>query len=108
MEKEPLLATYFPLVKAVAAIKSKKNKRLILKQLSKDAGFAGCLREIAKNIIAQDINLEESDKKKLNKHSKIVRHLANSKKIEQSGGFLNIAVPILASIVSEIIRNAKH
>lgn len=107
MPSKPLLVVYFPLLKAIAKIRGKKNKRLVLKQLSRDAGFADCLREISMNIMDQSIPIDAAAKKKINKHSTVVRNLAKRKQIEQSGGFLNIAIPLLSMVVAGLIKDAK-
>ena len=76
---------------------------MILKQLKKNKKIVNCMKEVARNLMSGKLNLSAADKRKLNKHSSIVRSLAKGRKVEQSGGFLNIALPILASVVSSLL-----
>ena len=99
----PLIHVYYPLLCAVAAVRHKKCQQQILNQLKKNKRIVGCMKEIAKNLIKGDLKLSKTDKRKLNRHSNLIRSLAKGKSIEQSGGFLNLALPILASVISGLL-----
>lgn len=97
------LCVMFPLIEAVAKIKNKKAQRLLLRQLSKNRKFVSCLREIAKNTIAGNLPLSQVQKRKLNRHTSVVRGLARRTKVQQSGGFIGAVLPLLASIVGDVL-----
>jgi hypothetical protein len=99
------LKRYFPLLRAIAKIKDRKAQALILKQLTKHKPFVVLLREIAQNIIEQNIELTATDKKRLNKHSEVIRGLTKKKKVHQSGGFLGVIVPLLAASIAGLVRD---
>ena len=61
-----------------------------------------------------NIPLQQREKVKLRKYSKVLKKFAEKKKkskksrqklIQQSGGFLPILIPVVTSILSELIRN---
>lgn len=99
------LKRQFPLLRAIAKIKDKKGQELILRQLTKHRPFVVLLREIAQNTIDENIKLSAKDKKKLNKHSEVIRALTKQKKVHQSGGFLGIIVPLLAASIAGLVRD---
>lgn len=102
-----LVVDYFPLLQALTNVKEGSSKRKLLRQLAKDADFKRCLQEIAKNVTTGAVPLSAKDKKNLNRHSDVIRRLQRSESVSQSGGFLNIIVPLLATIVGELIANRK-
>lgn len=91
------------MLKAVAGIKDKRAQLLVLKQLKKHRPFVVLLRELAENTIKQNIKLTEKEKKKLNKHAVVIKALTKKKKVEQSGGFLGIIVPLLAELIGGLV-----
>jgi hypothetical protein len=107
------LRTNLPFLKLVASIKKSATRREILEALSNDETFQKALREIAKNTVRGAIKLSPSDIKKLKTHKGTIKSLskkrlsANRKKklISQSGGFLPILIPIVASLIGELIRS---
>lgn len=98
-----LVKRYYPLLVAVVKIKDVKCRNKILKELSKDEDFAKCMKEITENVLEENITLSVKDKKRLNKHAKVITNLQKGRGISQSGGFLNIVVPLLATVVSELL-----
>lgn len=100
-----LVVDYFPILKALTKIKESPAKTKLLRQLTRDPDFKRCMQEIAKNVTR--IPLSAKDKKMLNKHTDVIRRLRRKKSVSQSGGFLNIIVPLLATIVGELIANRK-
>lgn len=97
------LQRYYPLLKAVASIKNKKAQRLVLNHLKKHRPFVVLLRELAENTVNQNITFTEGQKKKLNRHAKVIKALVRKKKVEQSGGFLGVVVPLLAAEIAGLI-----
>lgn len=102
----PRLQRYFPLLRAVASIKDKRAQQLVLKHLKKHRPFVVLLRELAENTIQQNIRLTKKDKKKLNRHAEVIKSLVKKKKVEQSGGFLGVIVPLLAAEIAGLV--ARH
>lgn len=100
---KPLVLTYLPLLKALTSIKDKKLQRRLLRALCKEKKFKNCVCELAHNTIKQNILLSEQDKRRLNKHSSLIRGLSKKKKLQQAGGFLNIVVPLLAAQLGQLI-----
>lgn len=100
-----LIVDYFPLLEALVRVREGPAKKALLRQLTKDPNFRRCLQEIATNVTSLDLSAK--DMKMLNKHSDVIRKLRRSKAVSQSGGFLNIIVPLLATIVGELIANRK-
>lgn len=102
-----LIVDYFPLLQALTKIREGSAKKSLLRQLTKDPNFKLCLQEIAANVAKGAVDLSTKDKRRLNKHSDVIRRLKRNKSVSQSGGFLNIVVPLLATIVGELIANRK-
>lgn len=105
MSKQPLTVQYYPLLRALTRVHDKKLQRKLLRMLCREKKFKTCVCEIAHNTIKGNIALTAKDKKRINRHSTIVRKILRKKSIDQSGGFLNIVVPLLASVVGEIISS---
>lgn len=104
--KRPLVATYYPLLKCVTKIKDKKIQRKVLRQLCKEKLFKNCICEIVDNTVKENINFSDRDKKRINREAKVIRAVQKKKRnFEQTGGFLNIVVPLLATVVGELISS---
>lgn len=109
-----VLLEYMPVLKAIAAIKSASVRKDVLKQFSDDQKLYKALREIAKNIKAKKLNLNEKQKRKLNKDKHLILSLIKKgnkgtkrrKLIIQSGKglFLPIAIPLVVSLIESVIR----
>lgn len=97
------LQLYFPLLQAIASIRSKRAQRLVLKHLKKHRPFVVLLRELAENTVKQNIKISAENKKKLNKHSTVIKALVKKKQVEQSGGFLGVIVPLLAQAIAGLV-----
>lgn len=108
MKREILAVKYYPVLKALVSIKDKKVQQRLLKALCREQVFRNCICEIARNTAKQNISLSAKDKSKINKHSIVVKRLLRKKPsgFNQSGGFLNVAVPLLAATIGELIGNA--
>jgi hypothetical protein len=93
----------YPVIEAVAKIKNKKIQKVLLRHLSRNKNFVSCLSEIAKNTIAGNLPLSSTQKRILNRQSAIVRGLVKKQRVEQSGGFIGAVLPLLATIVGDLL-----
>lgn len=109
-----ILKEYMPMLRTIACIRSKKARKDVLKQFSKDPKLYKALREVAKNIKAQNIKLTNNQKQKLRKEKKVILSLAQKGNksgkrknlVIQSGHglLLPIAIPLVASLIETLIR----
>lgn len=102
-----LIVDFYPLLKALTRIKEGPAKKTLLRQLTRDPDFKRCLQELATNVVNGAVELSAKDKRRLNKQATVIRRLKKRRSVSQSGGFLNIVVPLLATIVGELIANRK-
>ena len=93
------------------------TKRLKLKKLSNDPKFFDALYEIVNNIARNNFKFKswtQAQKKKGKKHIKIMNkihrnpknHIIRKKLVAQSGGFIQFILPVLATVVTELLSNA--
>jgi len=102
----------FPLLKMTANM-SKDNRQRILKEIGGDETVYNALHEIAYNTIKGNYKLPITHSKKLKRYNPLLEEFCVTKNkscskkrkqlIEQSGGFLPILIPALATIISSII-----
>lgn len=102
-----LIVDFYPILKAVSRIRDAKTRRLLLTHLSRDEDFRLCIQELAKNVAKEVVPLTLRDKKRLNRETPVVKNLIRARNISQAGGFLNIVVPLLASVVAQLIAARK-
>ena len=105
MSAHPLIVQYYPILRAITRIKDKEMQRKMLKFLCKEKKFKHCICELAHNTVKQNLPLSKKDKTRLNKQASLVKSILKKKKIDQSGGFLNVVVPLLATVVGELIAS---
>jgi len=96
--------------------KSVKLKKSILEEMSKNVCFFDAIFEIVNNIYLRKLKLKlsPSERKKFKKYlnvlDKIHQHpksiVKKKKLIKQSGGFLPLILPLLASVITGIVTNA--
>lgn len=94
--------------------KSNKLKKSILNDMSKQKCFFDCLFEIVNNIKQQKIKLTTAQRGKLKKQAKLLykihrkprSHNSRVRLVNQSGGFIQYILPVVAPIVVELIANA--
>lgn len=106
---------YLPTLHLIAGIKTVREREHVLRILAKQKPFLNFLREIAINLQTRNISVDAKQISKLSKHKRIIVGLSKPKigrargisLAEQSGGFLNILVPILAAAVGGLIQNAS-
>jgi len=102
----------FPLLKMTANMK-RDNRQRILKEIGGDETVYNALHEIAYNTIKGNYKHPITHSKKLKRYKPLLQEFCVSKNktcsrkrkqlIEQSGGFLPILIPALATIISSII-----
>ena len=100
----------------VCDVKSRKLKNSILEEMSKKKEFFEAIYEIVNNIQAKFLKLDDlppSELGKLKKHFFLMEQIHKRPKskirrkrlVKQSGGFLPIILPILTTVVGELIAN---
>lgn len=95
----------------IANIKDKRIRNELLAKISCKNDIYSALSEIAKNVVAKNVPLTRSQKIKLKKYKKKIIALScdtKDKKIRQnrvvqSGGFLNILLPAVASVIGPLL-----
>lgn len=107
-----LIAKYLPTFQLICRIKSRQKRDQVLKEFCQDPVFCSVVRQIAKNTLFKEsiLPIKKSHIKRLKKHSHIIKGLARKKKgyrklAVQSGGFLPIVIPLITSIIAEIIKS---
>lgn len=112
------LRKHFPMLKLISQMNLRARKT-ILKHQSSDPSFYKAIRELAKNTVNRNIPLSEKNKRKLKKDKRHILLLVKKghkkhkrrKLVLQSGRgfFLPVVVPIVASLIGELIsRNNKN
>ena len=107
------LRKQFPKFEVLAQLKSLKAKKVLLKELSEDPDFCKAVREIAKNTVNKNISLTLDQKKRLRRYKKVIFALGKKRKSQKAtkvlvqqtgtGVFLPIVVPLVASIIADLI-----
>ena len=96
------LKKFLPTLEVVSTIRDKKLQKNVLKYFAKNKNFASALREITKNIIKGNVQLDKYKKRKISRHKTNLYSIAfsknHSKNIAQSGGWMWI-IPIIASLL---------
>ncbi len=91
-----------------------KIKKSLLKEMSKNGHYFEALFEIVHNINLKNIKLKTAEKKKLKKFVRFMMMVLDKPKskikrsslVNQSGGFLPVVLPILGTVLAEILGNA--
>lgn len=112
------LKKWLSLFDVLQKVKNRNLRERLLHNFSSDASLFDALREIIINIRDNNIDLKEDEKRKLIQHREVLRRLlkrsykspsVRKKIVNQSGGFLNILLPIVTSVITEIIsRSTNH
>ena len=100
----------FSKLKFIASVKNDFLRKKLLQSMSDECLFKA-LNEIAINYSKGNIKLTSNQKRRMRKHEKLIRKLSrkNNKSsykkslIKQSGGFLPIILPAVASILTSLI-----
>ena len=107
-----LLRKHWYKLELLSSLKSGPLRKQLLKVFSGDQEFCQVLREIAKNTVNNKVPLSASQVLKLKKYKRSIlslskRKLAKTRKrklVIQSGGWLPTLIPLVAAILSEILR----
>jgi hypothetical protein len=102
----------FDRLRFIASIKNPGLRKKILVSTHDDCLYFA-LNEIALNTIKGNMKLQTQQKKKLHKYKRLLKNLSlktnnrvkRRKLVSQSGGFLPILIPTLASILTTLITN---
>ena len=95
----------------IASIKDDKLRQKILMTMSDECLFKA-LAEISTNTLNNNIKLSAIQKKKLQRYKKIFKKFSSkvnnkvtkTKLIKQSGGWLPILIPVVASLLTSLIK----
>lgn len=101
-----------PFLRVVSKL-SNKNRKKILKDVSGERAVYNALEEIAQNTLNGNLKLNSNQIRRLKPHRKTLENLCNksnrncSKKrkklIVQSGGYLNILLPVITSLLPTLL-----
>lgn len=102
-----------PGLQIVAKEKKNKLQKSLLKDISCQDCYFYAIHEIVWNIVNKKVKLNVNDKKRLKSHIKLIRKILECPKsqqrralvVNQSGGFLNIAIPVVLSVLTEVFKN---
>lgn len=96
-----------PILQFVSEVTNKRLRTLILKELSKKPHIYKAIKELVTNTMKQNIKLPHGAKIKLKKHAGRLQQftkksVSKRKLVVQSGGFLPILIPLLASLLKNL------
>ena len=103
-----ILRKYVDQLKFIANIKNKNVRDTILHEFSNVDNFFGAIKEIVENTMQKNLLLKPKEKRRLRKYIKMfqqfikpsIKKRHKQKLVSQSGGFLPILMPILASFLA--------
>lgn len=106
------LKSALPFLRALAKIKDSKSRKTALNEVSGETKIQKALREIAKNVVRRKLKLTKKHLAGLVRHKRTISSLTKKKLsqpkkknlVVQSGGFLPILIPLVASILGEVIK----
>jgi hypothetical protein len=109
------LKNMFVPLKLLSQIKNKDIRKNATCDFCKNENLYKAIKEIALNIVNKNIPLTNKDKKKLKKYKKDIYLLSKQKfkskrkqkVLQQTGGFLPILIPLVATILGQIYENNK-
>ena len=109
------LHKHWPTFKLIHSAKTPQQRKLLLQHYSKSNDFCSACREISKNLVKQKVIIKGTHASKLRRYKNLITKLArknNSQKVKQrlvaqSSGWIGAVVPLIASIVGEIIRRKR-
>ena len=103
---------YINLLKIASTIRSKKLRTAFLQdQYKADPLLYKAIKEVVLNVVNKNVKLTEGEKKKLARYKHDILKLVNDKSlsrrkkhIAQSGGYLHIIIPAVASLLASLIN----
>ena len=110
------LQTCLKELKLVMKINDKRKRLIVLSYLAHKKCIYMALREIAMNIIKQNIPLTKSQTNRLSPYAKVIKSLSDGAKskrakrklVVQSGGFLPWLIPIIGTALTAAIDLIKQ
>lgn len=95
----------------IANIKDKRIRDELLAKSACNNEIYSALSEIAKNVVAKNVPLTKAQKTKLKKYKRKIIALScdtkdkklRKRRVVQSGGFLNILLPAVASVLGPML-----
>lgn len=107
------LKSQFYKLELLSQLKSATSRKILLKEFCNDSRFCKAVREIARNTVKRNIKLSSFDKKRLRRYKNLILSLSKKRKsqtktkalVQQVGRglFLPILVPLVASLIGELI-----
>lgn len=102
------LKNTLPILEAIARIKSREERKIVIYIFCRDKQFVKAIKEIAKNTVEGNVPLSVKDKHRLKKQKAVLTALAGKggKRVikQQGAGFLPVLVPIVSAILGSIIN----
>jgi hypothetical protein len=101
-------------MRVLTKTENKNLQKSLLNDMSCEECYFKALYEIVWNLCKKKIQLTALDKENLKQHVRILGKILDKPQskvkrasvVKQSGGFLNIAIPLVITTLSEIFRNA--
>lgn len=89
--------------------KNPKKRKLLLENAAKSEDILDSVKELSRNVILKNVPLTKRQKRSLVKHSKCIVGCSkikgccnkSSKLVKQSGGWLGVVLPIVASLIAD-------
>ena len=103
----------WPSFQLVESVKNPKFRQQLLEHLAHNDDFCSACREISKNIVKRKLVISGKTADSLRRYKPLITALSrrnNSKRrkqllVSQSGGWIAAVIPLVASLVGELIRN---
>lgn len=111
-----LLRKYWPYLEVFNSIACAKTRKAILKEFSKDPNFCKLLRQVAKNTLRKNFEIDSPSIKKLRKQKKSIIKLTKKYKnrrqsqkviVQRGSGFLPLVIPLLAQVIGSLINEVR-
>src|SRR5882757_6035603 len=106
------LEKHFRDLEFISKVKCDKTKKALMKYLANDPKVYKAIREIALNVIKENIPIDQQTKNKLSKHKKNIYDICKNsrvcakdrkKLVIQSGGWLWL-LPVVSNIIDLMIK----
>lgn len=99
-----------PILQAIAKIKAKSDRDLVIEIFAKDKNFVKAIKEIAVNTVNKNIKLTNQVKLRLKKHKeaivKLARRGGKQSLVQSGGGFLPLLIPIVTTVLSSMLNGS--
>lgn len=111
-----LLKSYWPYLEVYNSIKCPKARNKILKVFCKDPKFCKLLRQVARNTLKKNFDIDEISIDKLRQQKKSIIKLTKKYKnkrqqeeilVQKGSGFLPLVIPLLAQVIGSLINEVR-